>query len=230
MISLILRRIAAALLFLIGYSVIRGRVRRHGGSSHEDAPHGGITMSNARLYDIASRLLWARMFKGVAADVDSLLTAGGKVLDVGCGPGYLSIELARLPGVEVSAIDLDPNMIERAIANADRALPPGERPSFTSADVAALPFDDDTFDAVASTLSMHHWGDREAGLAEIRRVLKPGAAALMWDWKPGSSLHPKMADDAAIGTQAGLELVNAAPWRWPGPFSLCYRFEFRKAS
>jgi SAM-dependent methyltransferase len=43
------------------------------------------------------------------------------VLEVGCGPGHLSIRLARQPGLDVTGLDLDPAMIERARANADRA-------------------------------------------------------------------------------------------------------------
>jgi SAM-dependent methyltransferase len=127
---------------------------------------------------------------GIAADAAAVAEAvapeGARVLEVGCGPGHLSIRLARQHGLHTTALDLDPAMIERARANADRAgegfgrLPPGSLPSFLVGDVASLPFPDGSFDLVVSTMSMHHWADPAAGLAEIARVLRPGARALVW--------------------------------------------------
>jgi len=90
----------------------------------------------------------------------------------------------------VTGLDLDSAMISRARANADR---PGgghqPRPSLLVGDVAALAFPDRSFDLVVSTLSMHHWADPTAGLAEIGRVLRPGARALIWDFRPGVRPH-----------------------------------------
>ena len=60
--------------------------------------------------------------------------------------------------------------------NSDR-----RRPSLLVGDVAALAFPDRSFDLVVSTLSMHHWADPTAGLAEIGRVLRPGGRALVLD-------------------------------------------------
>jgi SAM-dependent methyltransferase len=81
-------------------------------------------------------------------------------------------------------------MIARAQANADR---PGNRdqrrPTFLVGDVAALAFLNGSFDLVVSTLSMHHWADPTAGLAEIGRVLRPDARALIWDFRPGVRPH-----------------------------------------
>jgi ubiquinone/menaquinone biosynthesis C-methylase UbiE len=106
------------------------------------------------------------------------------VLDVGCGPGRLSILLARRHALGVTGLDLDPAMIERARRNADRAEDgEGRRPSFLVGDVASLAFPDGSFDLVVSTLSMYHWADPAAGLAEIGRVLRPGGRALVWDFR-----------------------------------------------
>ncbi len=89
--------------------------------------------------------------------------------------GHLTISLAR-HGFEVTGLDLDPVMIARAQANADR---PGDgdqrRRSFLVGDVAALAFPDESCDLAVSTLSMHHWAEPTAGLAEIGRMLRPGA-------------------------------------------------------
>lgn len=108
---------------------------RHGGSGRHVA--GGIMMKDAARYDLQTRLLMGTFFDGVAADIDA--RDGDRVLEVGCGPGHLSGRLARR-GLVVSGIDLDPAMIERARANAERATyEQGPRPSFVVADVAALP-------------------------------------------------------------------------------------------
>jgi ubiquinone/menaquinone biosynthesis C-methylase UbiE len=73
-------------------------------------------------------------------------------------------------------------MVRMARARA-RAVREGsaERVRFTEGNAAALPFDDGSFDLVVSTLSLHHWRDRTAALREIRRVLKPGGRAWIWD-------------------------------------------------
>jgi SAM-dependent methyltransferase len=84
--------------------------------------------------------------------------AGAQVLEVGCGPGHLSIRLAR-HGFQVTGLDLDPAMIARAQANADRPENSNQRrPSLLIGDAASLAFPDRSFDLVVSTLSMHHWG------------------------------------------------------------------------
>ena len=89
---------------------------------------------------------------------------------VGCGPGRLTIRLAQ-HGLDVTGLDLDPAMIERARSNADRPSEGDQRrPSFLVDDVASLAFPDGSFDLVVSTLSMHHWADPTAGLAEIGRA------------------------------------------------------------
>jgi ubiquinone/menaquinone biosynthesis C-methylase UbiE len=90
----------------------------------------------------------------------------------------------------VTGLDLDPPMIARARVSTDR-VPNGEgrRSEFLVGGVAALAFPDRSFDLVVSTLSMHHWADPTAGLAEIARVLRPGARALIWDFRPGVRPH-----------------------------------------
>jgi cyclopropane fatty-acyl-phospholipid synthase-like methyltransferase len=85
---------------------------------------GGILIGDAVVYDALShRLLLGSLFGRIAADVAAVAPDGARVLEVGCGPGHLSIRLARPHGLDVTGLDLDPAMIERARANADR---PGE--------------------------------------------------------------------------------------------------------
>jgi SAM-dependent methyltransferase len=203
---------------------------RHAAQGHQ-AP-GGILIGDAVVYDALSRLLLGPFLARIAADVAAVAPEGARVLEVGCGPGRLSIRLARQHGLEMTGLDLDPAMIARARANTDRAgNRGGRRPSFLVGDVAALAFPDRSFDLVVSTLSMHHWADPTAGLTEIGRVLRPNARALIWDFRPGGRPHlfgPRHAHipDPVDHTRGSrLRVVKATPWSWPWRFQLTQRIE-----
>jgi SAM-dependent methyltransferase len=101
--------------------------------------------------------------------------------------------------------------------------------------VAAVAFPDESCDLVVSTLSMHYWADPTAGLAEIGRVLRPGARALIWDFRPGGRPHlfgPRHAhlpDPVDHMRGSPLEVVNATPWPWPWRFTPTQRIELIRA-
>jgi SAM-dependent methyltransferase len=223
-------------IFLVGIAAVGAMafVRRRLGRARggRETP-GGILMRDTGFYDRAARLLLRPFFRAVAADVAATVPTNAKVLEVGCGPGHLAIQLAGVHGLEVTGVDLDPAMIARAEDNAARSSASGgrgadgtHRPSFRVADVAALPFGDETFDAAVSTMSMHHWTDPTAGLDEIARVLRPGARLLIWDLRPGSlPFHPRGSDPVEQTRGSTLELVSAAPWRWPLWFDFTQRIE-----
>lgn len=102
------------------------------------------------------------------------LTAGHRVLDIGCGPGWFWAATAkRLPEkLDVTLADQSPGMVEEAV-NRCRPLPfaavQGQQ-----ADAAALPFADNSFDVVVAMHMFYHLPDQAAGIAEMARVLKPG--------------------------------------------------------
>jgi len=101
-----------------------------------------------------------------------------RVLDVGCGPGYL---LRRLAGFcptaeQLVGVDPAPSMVEQAGA---RALDP--RLGFSSGSAEHLAFTDGSFDVVVSTTSFDHWVDQGAGLVECARVLAPGGRIVLVD-------------------------------------------------
>jgi SAM-dependent methyltransferase len=195
------------------------------GSAKRETPRG-ILIGDVGLYDSMSHRLLEPFFAGIAADVAAVAPAGARVLEVGCGPGRLSIRLARDHGLDVTGVDLDAAMIDRARANADRSNGEERRPSFAVGDVASLAFPDGSFDLVVSTLSMHHWTDVVAGLNEIGRVLHPGGRALVWDFRRGRiPLHGQLPDPAHQANGTSLRVVSATPWRWPSRLALTQRVE-----
>ena len=206
-------------------------VRHWHGTSNGRRVMGGTLIGNAVAYDEMSRLLLGPLYGRIAADVAAVAPDGARVLEVGCGPGRLSIRLARQHGLDVTGLDLDPAMIERARANADRSEDGDEcGPSFLVGDVATLPFPDESFDLVVSTMSMHHWADPTAGMAEIDRVLRPGASALIWDFRPGfQPFHGDLPDPVEHTHGAPLRVVGATPWQWPWRFNLTQRIELIRA-
>jgi len=101
-----------------------------------------------------------------------------RILDVGCGTGYLLGRLAaRAPEAEALAgIDAAPAMI--AVA---RDAAADDRLGFVLGTAERLPWPAATFDLVVSTTSFDHWADQRAGLAECARVLAPGGCLVLAD-------------------------------------------------
>lgn len=119
-------------------------------------------------------------YRRLAAKAASAIQSG-KVLEVGPGPGYVSIEMAvLLPKVEIVGLDLSETMIEIATRNADE-YDMSERVEFRQGDASQMPFEESSFDFVISCGSLHHWEKPMQVFEEIHRVLKPGGSALIDD-------------------------------------------------
>jgi ubiquinone/menaquinone biosynthesis C-methylase UbiE len=103
----------------------------------------------------------------------SLQGSHGRLLEVGCGIGVDSVQLARC-GFQVTAVDLTENALEVATK-----LAATRRVSidFQLGNAEGLPFPDESFDAVYSFGVLHHTPDIERSVAEVHRVLRPGGTA-----------------------------------------------------
>ena len=108
----------------------------------------------------------------------------GKILDVGTGPGRLPVKIAlKNSRLEVYGVDLSDSMIKIAKQNAVKAGV-SQRLEFKVGSVYSLPYENDFFDMVVSTLSFHHWNEPIKGLNQIYRVLKPGRECWIYDiWR-----------------------------------------------
>jgi ubiquinone/menaquinone biosynthesis C-methylase UbiE len=103
----------------------------------------------------------------------------GRVVDIGCGPGYLDAGISRrYPAVKVIALDNNSEMINIARLTWQRKP---YRIEFIKGDAHQLPFANGTVDFVVSSLSLHHWADAAMAFKEIKRVLKPGRRFLIFD-------------------------------------------------
>jgi SAM-dependent methyltransferase len=102
------------------------------------------------------------------------LVPGDGVLDVACGPGNFTRELARVVGPAGLAIGLDasPTMLARAVAETDGAALPAA--GYVRGDAEHLPFRDASFDAVLCFAALYLIADPVAALREMHRVLAPG--------------------------------------------------------
>ena len=111
------------------------------------------------------------------------------VLDLACGPGTMTVLLKRAaPGAEVVGIDGDPKILDMAKEKARRS---GLKMRFDEGMSFDLPYRDESFDFVFSSLFFHHLTRRKklVTLSEVHRVLKPGGEFHVADWGlPANSL------------------------------------------
>ncbi len=105
-----------------------------------------------------------------------LADKAGIGIDIGGGPGTLSVELAKRTKLHWINADINPHFWAHFLRLADRAGV-AHRVSAMYADAQAMPFRDNYADVIVSRGSYHFWPDRAKGFGEILRVLKPGGVA-----------------------------------------------------
>lgn len=148
----------------------------------------GIPFPFSRIYDLAARKnpLTRRLYDLVAGKVANNHISG-RILDVGTGPGYLPIAIAKLiKRVEVIGVDISRDMIRIARSRAEEEGLT-RRVRFEVADAREMPFEDASFDLVLITASFHHWKKPIEVLNEIHRVLKTSSEAWIYDLRRGAT-------------------------------------------
>jgi len=146
----------------------------------------------------------------VVADVSAArLGSGARVLDVGTGPGGVPLEIAwAQPLLRVDGLDLR-RRHDRLRTNSDPPMPDSPTASRSpSATSHTCPTRTRRFDLVVSSMSQHHWRDVPAGIREVRRVLRPGGRAWIYDAR--IALHRATS---AARRHAGPRGASVAPVR-----------------
>ena len=150
------------------------------------APHYDLLNHLLSLrFDIAWRRRVARRFHPL------LDRRGARVLDLCCGTGDLALALAGQStgqGAEIVGADFAHPMLVRACRKS-ASRPAGNSIAFLEADALALPFADESFDLVTTAFGFRNLANYRAGLAEFRRVLRPGGSLAILEFsEPRSAL------------------------------------------
>ena len=145
------------------------------------------------------------------------LAPGQRVLDVGCGAGPTTVELARrvAPGGAVVGVDISPSMIERARA---RARDEHVDVEFMVGDVQVYDLGESSFDAAYSRFGVMFFADPVAAFTNIRRALRDGGRLAFACWQPMAANEWMRVPGEAVTMVTGV----APPPRpdEPGPFLL----------
>jgi ubiquinone/menaquinone biosynthesis C-methylase UbiE len=184
----------------------------------------GLVLHWAARYDLLAWLLTHGRERELREAIIGLadLQTGNDVLDIGCGTGTLAIAAARHVGAAggVTGIDASPPMIARANRKAGKA---DARATFQVAVAENLPFPDQRFDVVFSTLMLHHLPrkTRQQCATEIKRVLKSGGRVVAVDFGRAKRRgflahfhrhgHVEVEDIVKLFVDAGLTPIRTGP-------------------
>lgn len=133
--------------------------------------------------------------RSIAHDIG--LSAGDKVLDLGCGRGRVAAHMAQSSGAQVTGLNIDPNQVAQAHSfNEERGL----HNQFVTQDFNSLPlpFADESFDAFYQIQALSLCKDLPALFSEIFRVLKPGSKISLLDWVSLPAYDPKDPEHAEL--------------------------------
>jgi demethylmenaquinone methyltransferase/2-methoxy-6-polyprenyl-1,4-benzoquinol methylase len=137
------------------------------------------------VYDAMNRTMTLgldRRWRGAAAE--AVVRDGDRVLDACCGTGDLALAAEEAGAGSVTGLDFSPRMLERARAKSREI-------DWVQGDLLALQFEDASFDAATVGFGVRNLEDLERGLAELRRVLRPGGRlAILEITQPRGLLAP----------------------------------------
>lgn len=163
----------------------------------------GIHGMTARWYDKNSREHRIDEMRGYAEEVARHLSDGSEVLEVAPGPGYLSIELAKLGNYKITGMDISKDFVKIARNNASKA---GVSVDFRQGNVSMIPLEENTVDFIICSAAFKNFSKPETALREMYRVLKPGGTALIIDMNGNAS----KSDIQNLTKEMGIKGLEAA--------------------
>ncbi len=182
----------------------------------------------APVYDAMNRVMTAgldRRWRRIT--VEQVVHPGDRVLDACCGTGDLALA-ARARGADVVGLDFSEAMLERARAKSREV-------EWVQGDMLALPFEDGSFDAVTVGFGVRNVADLDAGLRELRRVLRGGGmVGILEITRPRGALarfyrlwfdRVVPALGRVLPGGAAYTYLPASVRRFPGPEELAARLE-----
>jgi ubiquinone/menaquinone biosynthesis C-methylase UbiE len=140
---------------------------------------------------LVSRVFYSRFAREILKSLPSI-GKGVVVVDLGCGPGLLSIELCKLlPNARIIGVDPSADMLEVARRNADEAGVANYDTRLGGAE--HMPLQSNSVNLLVTQGSLHEWDDVEQGFSEIIRVLRPGGSLIVKDFNRNWLSHWKRA-------------------------------------
>jgi len=135
------------------------------------------------------------------------IPANGKVLEIAPGPGYFSIELAKLGSYQITGLDISKTFVEIARRNAAEA---GLKIDFREGNASAMPFPENMFDFTFCQAAFKNFSEPVKAIAEMHRVLRPGGLSVISDLRRDAS-----ADEIEREIRGmGLGPINRFMVRW----------------
>jgi arsenite methyltransferase len=136
--------------------------------------------SYAKQMKMGSRVMYAPFARKIVECL-APLERGAMIVDLGTGPGLLSIQLHKLsPQAEIIGVDVSSEMLEIARKNADKAGMSNYETRLGRAE--EIPIESNSVDLVVTQSSLHEWENPRQGFSEIFRVLKPGGGLILKDY------------------------------------------------
>lgn len=127
---------------------------------------------------------FAKLARRIASQLPPATGTDCRVLEVAPGPGYFSIELAKLGSYSITGLDISHTFVEIASKKATEA---GVHVDFRQGNASSMPFADDTFDLLLCRAAFKNFGQPVRALQEMCRVLKPGGRGLIIDLRGDAS-------------------------------------------
>ena len=161
-----------------------------------------------------------------------------RILDVACGTGDSTISIAKAAGEgsTVTGVDISEGMMAMVKGKAEKAGV-ADRIDLKVADGEALPYEDGTFDRVTCAFGIRNFEHKEKGLAEFRRVLKPGGKVVILELSLPQNRLVRWAYDlyfshllpavggAVSGDKAAYRYLPASVHNFPSPKDFCRMME-----